>query len=599
VSRSPWLHAATAAGLVALLVVTASPAQASASGKSLLTNNAWIIADLAGTAASQAGSGAATTTPSLAVITDPQGKLDPVLWDTTNSATGRNVPTSVGRTPATTVLPKAKPPGKVGMFLNTGAMLLALGGLNFSPDDLVTYAGPALPISGTPGSVSWIGQAGGYWSGAWQTGSVRVEMLSQGTWTSTGFPTVAWQVSGWSTSPSGLASNNDLRVTIVLRTLCGDPGSGANAVWQTGGNSVMTGKTGYAQMGTLSGSCISPKRPIRYEVWSTHDTQQGSVESTRRSLWLEGAPGAPTGQPDPVEITTTLECSGPGGVDTITAKSVMNIAPPAEWVPPSASCPTGSVAKSGKVTGLIGGEVVPLTPTTTAAPWVQALPQLGADTSGATKPELWVNVGTETQPEWKPCTQAQPGACAEWLSRPVSELTRFRCQIGTVVVDRAACGRHDYDPITNTPTARWPAEPPVAAPGGGTSPSPRETTQCPPAVSFTSFITGRVFFDTMVCLFVPKTAMGSLGGLGRDLATRPPWSVIGTFVAFGQSTADGFTGCSGFPDFDPAQQGRLRLPCEPPSSPPLVALRVVATGAIWVSGIFLMWRELDSALGKV
>lgn len=67
-------------------------------------------------------------------------------------------------------------------------------------------------------------------------------------------------------------------------------------------------------------------------------------------------------------------------------------------------------------------------------------------------------------------------------------------------------------------------------------------------------------------LFIPTELGASFGQLRTDLAAKPPTSVL---VWAGDATAgarDGYVAageCTNMPDFDPHQQGRLQLPCQP------------------------------------
>ena len=138
--------------LVALLVtlsvflVGTGSAEASSSGQSLLTNNAWIVAELATTPVRPASSPAV---PSVAVITDPAGKLDPVLWESTRPGSTAVPPVGITRAPSTTAKPRPKLSGRAGLILNTGVVLLSFAGLAFSGDDVVDYTGPLPPAAPT------------------------------------------------------------------------------------------------------------------------------------------------------------------------------------------------------------------------------------------------------------------------------------------------------------------------------------------------------------------------------------------------------------------------------------------------------------------
>lgn len=512
--------------IVSLSVLVASTTSASAaSSAQALANpaNAWIAAELAGTAVDAA------------LITDPQGKLDPVLWTSMQQPTGsRSVPVTTSKSPAVNIKPRLKAPGIPGLILNTGAVILTVAGLGFGSEDKITLTPESPqppPAEGGPTQVvgfsSHTVPAPGFLSN---------EVSTHGAWRWRTAPSLAsgWTYSGtqqWRSSASFM-TRPDGRAVIG--------GSDVNSVtencWRSGlDNAVSLYKaplTGVASDGlawTQTSPRIFQNPRVPYvditcfaAIVPVGGGTQAQATITHRVYNPDSPP--PSTEPEPFQATTTVECIDAAGVITeLTSSTTVTGGGLTEWIPPSVTCPTGQVAKSGRVDGLIGGQVVPLVPRTTSPDWVQTLPQLGADTSGSTAPALWTNIGTEASPQWVTCA-SRPDLCRDWYKLPSAQQTAYRCQIGTVVVARDACGRHNTSEgavVVDLPAPR----PDAAAPVGG-PPGPTDVT-CPPTVTATSFFTGRVAYDAIVCAFVPREPVAAkFDGIGANVMGAPPVSWV-------------------------------------------------------------------------
>lgn len=554
----------------------------------------------------------------LDVVMDPATtSLDPVLaGQLARPAGGRATPTGVGRILPTNVRAVPKAPGALGMILNTGGLLLSLGGLPFGPDDAVSLSPeaprPALLEGGPTRVVAFSGQT------VPADGFLTNETATHGAWRWRTAPTLAagWRYNGtaqWRSSasamtrPDGRAVANGSDTNSVTEN-CWRSGVPENAVSLY--KAPTTGVTADGTPWTQASPRIFQNPRVDYieltcsaSIISDPGGVAATATITHRVFNPDTAP--PGDSFEPFEVTTTVEClDAAGTVTELTSSLVVTGGPEQEWVPPSVECPAGQVAGAGRVDAEIDGESVNLLPSTSAPDWVKGLPAAGVDVSGSLA--LVLEVLDPTQGTWVSCV-ARPELCLDWQTRPEGQqASNFRCRYGSATVSMDACGAFRFDPEdTAQPSIALPAPAPAGSPitsPSTASPVPAGST-CPPPVSFTSFFTGRLAYDAVTCslswAFVPKTAGASMQQASGLLTGRPPFTVFASFGAFGTSMWDGVTsGCVALPDFSPAQDGTLRLPCEPPNSPPLEVLRVIAIAGVWVTGALLIWREIDAGLGK-
>lgn len=519
---------------IAIAISGTTSAQALTSLEALKhPGNAWIAADLASVA------GDTITAPGPAIITDPDGKLPPVLYDNDNR--GRAVPTAVGRTASTTIVPKRLPSSKIGLILNTGVALLGIGGMLFANDgsDAVEYTGPIPAPTNTQARPGWLGPAEGqhdYLLGqqGHRTSWRNVNVVKSGT-------NLVISMELMRSRYDGTALTGNAETWAVIRRQCangtgtpidstfGPSTIGANS-WATATSNVGPLPVGTcpAGGGTLAGTRFS----IRF----------GTTANNILVDFRDPALDTPSG-PLPVPVTTRVECIDANGA--ITVKNVTQdliIAPGQTWTPPNAECPAGQVAGSGEVTATWGGQTTTMIPRVDASPEVKALPSKGVDVSGNTIPQLEVDTRTDPngQPQWKTCAVA-PAFCEPDLRTETRTdvLARFRCMMNGIPVDLRLCKVTGTNPAGEQ-VVRLPI-PTAAPPTIGGNPS---TSVCPPEVSFTSFITGRLVYDALVCaakyLFVP-TDMTAWADDAQSIASKPPvsffitakqfWDELGTTTA--------------------------------------------------------------------
>lgn len=167
----------------------------------------------------------------------------------------------------------------------------------------------------------------------------------------------------------------------------------------------------------------------------------------------------------------------------------------------------------------------------------------------------------------------------------------YTCQWGTYAVgltDCEAVPRTSAPPETSTDT-----------PLTGANPDPGDGTNC--MGSAWSWNPVNWVYIPIKCAFLPTHfSATNLVALRDLLASKPPFSVVVAVASSLGGLADGFSGggCSAFPDFSPAQDGSLQLPCEPfySSSSTWLAMYDVAAIAISVATLLGIYRIGVNAL---
>lgn len=120
---------------------------------------------------------------------------------------------------------------------------------------------------------------------------------------------------------------------------------------------------------------------------------------------------------------------------------------------------------------------------------------------------------------------------------------------------------------------------------------------CPPPFSLGGLFSGWWVYQGAKCAivetFVPKPGFVNtkIDSLRSTISARPPASIVVAGAAAASSFTAGWEGgCSSLPDFDPARQGRLRLPCSPPGGTGFNALYTLATIVLTGGTILALWH---------
>ncbi len=195
-----------------------------------------------------------------------------------------------------------------------------------------------------------------------------------------------------------------------------------------------------------------------------------------------------------------------------------------------------------------------------------------------------------------------PTACTGWSGSPEQFKCKVRTPAGTEVevaiaeckvytptfgtaTDPSTKGTYG-DPITGEPA-------PDAGGGGGGS----GDGACNPAFDFDEGGVGYWVQKGVECAWnaamVPSAGYvdAKIGGLKSDFGSRPPGSVINAVSGTVGSVGQGWSaGCNGLPDFSPAQDGSLRLPCAPPPSTAWTLAYGFAGVVIVVSTALYLWH---------
>jgi hypothetical protein len=393
----------------------------------------------------------------------------------------------------------------------------------------------------------------------------------------------AAEVVAWQTTPQ---YGGPARVTLTVPTMeaqCGGPGTydglGVN-------NSRTVAPTAVRALEPVGEQDLDPERVFRTNWFCVHDgvPTAGSAESV---VFRESQPDYP---PFPEAVC------GPGGLlDSMTIDEVTL----------DGSVPTHRIGEWARPAGV--------------RQWQEQFPQCW---TGGCITELH-RIDPDTGARLS--CHANPELCLDWFTNP-DKATQYECSYGGAVVGLVECNA--YSPTFNVATgtavktAAGPvpstsvepyADPktgePVPRPDGGTDPGtgtgtdPQPDTGCPPPFDYgLSLFKPWWYWKSLTCAlswaFVPVELGTQLGSLRDEFMGRPPGSVLAAAGDVAMGAADGWgSGCSVLPDFSPAQDGTLRLPCVPSDSPVwTTAYGLVQVGMIIGTG-FMLWHMALAGLG--
>lgn len=335
------------------------------------------------------------------------------------------------------------------------------------------------------------------------------------------------------------------------------------------------------------------------------------------SWYPEGhAQRPPDADPDPLRrLVASWTCSdGSTGSASSLAYHESDATWP-EW--PGASCAVGivthyevsKVTENGPTTRLVTWDAPQV-----ARDWAAARPDC---TSGSCVLRLYrVDASTGSRID---CMTNAP-ACVDWYSDP-AKADHYSCEYGGQAVALSECNvfRPTFNVLTGAPTVDndGKAQPateigPYGDPKADGNPVPRPSSDptpeqpedgCPPPFSFTAGGIGYWVTKGVGCAltaaFVPSagSVQAEVDATRTIVTTRPPFSMLAPIGGMLTGLVDGWsTGCTLLPDADPYHNG-LRLPCDPPQSDWMTALRLLGTAAVVVGTGFAVWHMLVASIG--
>lgn len=197
----------------------------------------------------------------------------------------------------------------------------------------------------------------------------------------------------------------------------------------------------------------------------------------------------------------------------------------------------------------------------------------------------------------------QPELCVNWLTEVKDQnSTDYQCRFQGKDVAIAEC--YIYGPSFNRAKVNKGVV--YGDPKTGLDPDVDPKTgpvvedydpNCPPPFSIGGLFSGWWVYQGAKCAivetFVPNQGFVSskIDSLRTNISARPPASIVVAGSAAAGAFTDGWSGgCSSLPDFDPARQGRLQLPCSPPGGMGFNALYTLATIVLAGGTILALWH---------
>lgn len=318
-------------------------------------------------------------------------------------------------------------------------------------------------------------------------------------------------------------------------------------------------------------------------------------------------PGHPERPPwvgeNPVRTWVTgYECAD-GAVGSITSAAFREADP--EWPAiPQAPCVSGIIR-------LTVDQVTEGLPTVRVLDWTAPSPLIDTyedfpECAGGGCHLLLEKFDAVTQ-RWLSCFAG--GLCADWWpafeADPVVAEESYRCTYSGQTVPLAECKVYAHafgpgPPVISDPET---GDPPVLTPEE--DPGPDADNTCPPPFDWTSMFNPWWYFKGMSCAlewaFVPRSDV-----IGREIAltrqtleARPPFSIITSVQPTVSGFLDGWdSGCSSdLAAFDPWEEGRLSIPCEPPDGAAFSAGYAVLVVGLVMSTLLALWHMVGAALG--